>query len=228
MEIARKQVAVIVPIYNAEKYLVELIARIARQIPRQNIIAINDASQDSSARICEDLQIQTINFPLNRGKGAALQAGFHSAIEQGFSHAFSIDSDLQHLPEDIPRFLQQLEKTEADLIIGRRQFSLKSMPWPRIFSNTTTSKIVSWVSKTKIYDSQSGYRLYHLDPLKKMIFRSQRYQFETEIILKLAKKKCKFSFVEIDTIYTDQVSYISHFRDIANFIKIVCYELFHK
>ncbi|MFO7896161.1 MAG: glycosyltransferase family 2 protein [Candidatus Cloacimonadales bacterium] len=228
MEISRQQVAVIVPIYNAEKYLPELIGRIAQQIPRQNIIAVNDASQDSSASICQELQIETINFSHNRGKGAALQAGFKYALERGFSHAFSIDSDLQHLPEDIPRFLTQLAQTEADLIIGCRKFSLKTMPWPRIFSNSTTSKIVSLVSKSKIYDSQSGYRLYHLKPLQKMKFRSERYQFETEVILKLAKKNGSFSFVPIDTIYTDQVSYISHFRDIGNFIKIVCYEITHK
>ncbi|MCK4956690.1 MAG: hypothetical protein KAS49_03575, partial [Candidatus Cloacimonetes bacterium] len=60
-----------------------------------------------------------------------------------------------------------------------------------------------------------------------MNFISERYQFETEVILKFSKLNCTFAFVPIDTIYNDEVSYISHFRDIWNFIKIVCYEISH-
>jgi len=228
MEIEQNKIAVIIPIYNAEKYLVELVERICLQVPKANIIAINDASADNSLEICTKLEIDTINFPHNRGKGAALQAGLKRASERGFDFAFTIDSDLQHLPEDIPRFLSKQAETDADLVIGARDFSLKSMPWPRIFSNSTTSKVVSIAAGKKIIDSQSGYRLHRLAPLEKMQFRSERYQFETEIILKLAKQKGKFAFVSIDTIYNDEVSYISHLRDIWNFIKIVCYEITHR
>ncbi len=228
MQIEKSKIAVIIPIYNAEKYLAELVRRISMQLPKQNIIAVNDASIDNSHSICKKLEIRTINFQINRGKGAALRAGFQEAIDLGFDFAFTIDSDLQHLPEDIPRFLQKLSETNADLIIGARDFTLKTMPWARIFSNSTTSKIVSMVAKHKILDSQSGYRLHRLKPLKDMTFRSERYQFETEIILKLAKLHSKFEFVPIATIYNDEVSYISHFRDIWNFIKIVCYEFFNK
>ena len=227
MQIDKSKIAVIIPVYNAERYLSELVKRISRQLPKQNIIAINDASEDNSLAGCKKLGIRTINFKINKGKGAALRAGFQEALALKFDFAFTIDSDLQHLPEDIPRFLQKLSETDADLIIGARNFTLKTMPWARIFSNSTTSKIVSLVAKQKILDSQSGYRLHRLKPLQNMTFKSERYQFETEIILKLSKSNCKFEFIPIATIYNDEVSYISHFRDIWNFIKIVCYEIFN-
>ena len=227
MNLDKSQIAVIIPIYNSAKYLTELFSRISNYIPMQNIIAINDASHDNSAEICENSGINLINFSHNRGKGAALQAGFQEAIAKGFSFAISIDSDLQHKPEDIPNFLKKQAESKADMVIGKREFSFQTMPWARIFSNSTTSKIVSIASKQKIYDSQSGYRMYKLAPLTKMNFISERYQFETEVILKFSKLNCTFAFVPIDTIYNDEVSYISHFRDIWNFIKIVCYEISH-
>ena len=228
MEFEIEKLAVIIPIYNSSKYLVELFERIEKIIPKKNIIAIDDASQDNSAKICRENKIKIISFPTNKGKGAALQAGFLEAVSKKFSFAISIDSDLQHKPEDIPKFINKQISSQADMIIGKREFSLKTMPWARIFSNSTTSKIVSFVAKTKIPDSQSGFRLYRLSPLEKMNFISERYQFETEIILKLAKQNGKFDFVPIETIYNDEVSYISHFRDIGNFVKIVCYEFLKK
>lgn len=228
MRLSKDQIAVIVPIYNSSRYLKELFERISQQIPQENIIAVNDASQDNSAEICQNLGIKLINIADNKGKGAALRAGFIAAAEAGYLYAFTIDSDLQHLPEDFSKFIDKLQESDYGVVIGNRDFSLSSMPWARIISNSTTSKLISLVAKQKILDSQSGFRLYKLAPITKMKFISERYQFETEVILKLAKQNEKIAFVPIDTIYNDEVSYISHFRDIGNFIKIFWHEIITK
>ncbi len=222
-----KNTAVIVPIYNSSKYLEELFRRIFEYFPAESVFAINDASTDNSARICEMSGVKLINIPINKGKGNALNIGFEKAITDGFKFAFSIDSDLQHKPEDFPGFLEKQNKDEIDLLIGRRIFSNNKMPFARTCSNSITSKIVSIITKQKILDSQCGFRLYNLDSIKDFKFRTKRYQFETEVILKLAKAGGKTGFIDIETIYDGQKSYISHLRDIKNFIKIVVYEFFH-
>ena len=220
-----KNTAVVVPIYNSEKYLPELFKRITEYFPLESIFAVNDASEDNSKEICRKIGVKLIDLKTNCGKGNALQIGFKAAIEEGYKFAFTIDSDLQHKPEDFPNFIQKQNKLESELVIGKRDFSHKMMPFHRICSNTLTSWVVSRVSKQKIFDSQCGFRLYNLEILEGMVFQTKRYQFETEIILKITKRNGRVGFIPIETIYDGQESYISGMRDIKNFIKIVLYEM---
>ena len=220
-----KNTAVVVPIYNSEKYLPELFTRIMEYFPSRNIFAVNDASEDNSNNICKKIGVKLIDLKVNCGKGNALQIGFKAAIEEGYKFAFTIDSDLQHKPEDFPNFIQKQNEFDLELVIGKRDFSHKKMPFHRICSNTLTSWVVSRASKQKILDSQCGFRLYNLEIMEGMKFQTKRYQFETEIILKIAKKNGLVSFIPIETIYDGQKSYISGMRDIKNFIKIVLYEM---
>jgi glycosyltransferase involved in cell wall biosynthesis len=228
MKADQRNTAVVVPIYNSAEYLEELFERIFKFFPKENIFAINDASEDSSIEICDKSNINLINISVNKGKGNALQVGFEAAVKKNFKFAFSIDSDLQHKPEDFPDFLKKQNDHKFDLVIGKRNFSRSKMPLPRICSNRLTSYIVSLKTGQKIADSQCGFRLYNLDIIKDFKFRTKRYQFETEIIIKVAKADGRIGFIPIDTIYDGQRSYISHFRDIKNFIEIVCYEMTHK
>ena len=223
-----KNTAVVVPIYNSERYLPELFNRITEFFPLESIFAVNDASEDKSVNICKKVGVNLIDLKTNCGKGNALQIGFKAAIEEGFKFAFTIDSDLQHKPEDFLNFIQKQNELDLELVIGKRDFSHKKMPFHRICSNTLTSWVVSLASKQKILDSQCGFRLYGLKILEGMSFQTKRYQFETEIILKIAKKNGKVGFTPIETIYDGQKSYISGWRDIRNFIKIVLFELKNK
>ena len=228
MKADRSNTAVVVPIFNSAEYLEELFGRIFKFFPKENVFTVNDASEDNSAGICETTCVNVINIPVNSGKGNALQVGFDAAIKKGFRFALSIDSDLQHKPEDFADFLKKQNESKLDLVIGKRVFSHSKMPVPRICSNKLTSFIVSLKTRQKIADSQCGFRLYNLDIIKDLKFRTKRYQFETEIIIKIAKAGGRVGFVPIATIYDGQRSYISHFRDIRNFIEIVCYEMTHK
>lgn len=219
--------AVVVPIYNSEEHLMELFERISNYFPKEQVYAVDDASTDNSMELCRKAGVNFIKVDENMGKGNALQEGFAAACKSGFHFAFSIDSDLQHLPEDFQAFLNKQNELEVNLVIGSRDFSMDKMPFARICSNATTSKIVSMFTQQKILDSQSGYRLYDLDLVSKFTFRTKRYQFETEIIIKIAKAAGLIDFVPIDTIYNGEKSHISHLRDIKNFVNIVLHEAIH-
>lgn len=220
-----KNTAVIIPIYNSEKYLPELLNRIRAYFSLKSVYAINDASIDMSAEICREFKVKLIDLENNVGKGNALQVGFDAAKKDGYNFAFTIDSDLQHKPEDFPEFIKKQNDQEIQLVIGSREFFKKKMPFQRIMSNTLTSWVTSLASKQKILDSQCGFRLYDLMILEGMNFLTKRYQFETEIILKIAKKNGIIGFIPIETIYDGQRSYISAMRDIKNFIRIVLHEM---
>ena len=218
--------AVIIPVYNAERHLNELLTRVSAIIPVSNIITIDDCSTDNSGRICREFGTVYNRFSINCGKGVALKHGFETARKHGFDFAVTLDSDLQHLPEEIPDFLEEQNVSNADMVIGCRIFHPSFMPIPRIASNVLTSFIVSLVTKKKIKDSQSGFRLYRLEKVIQDDCISDRYQYETEIIFSFARQNAVFSSISIPTIYHDEESYIRHGRDIMNFIKIVFNEIF--
>ncbi len=93
-----------IPAYNAAKYLPDLIRRCRQFVCDENFLIVNDGSTDDSLRIIKESGVNYISFPQNQGKGAALKAGFDYAVKHGYRSVLTLDADLQHLPEEIPRF----------------------------------------------------------------------------------------------------------------------------
>ncbi|MCL2065113.1 MAG: glycosyltransferase family 2 protein [Candidatus Cloacimonetes bacterium] len=212
---------IIIPVYNCEKHLHELFDKIKSISNECNILCVNDGSKDNSLHYIKQYKIKYIDLGRNRGKGYALKMAFLYAKRKGFEYALTMDADLQHDPSLIPNFIKTQNVFKADLVIGFRNFSFKNMPFARVFSNSITSSIVSFASKKKVLDSQSGYRLYDLSFFDENEIKTNRYQMETEILLKYIQKGAKIYHTEIPVIYNDEKSNISHFRDIVNFIKVI-------
>ena len=216
---------IVIPIYNTAKHLDTLLKRIKLIFPKCNILCINDGSIDKSLDIIIHHRVNFIDRKDNRGKGFTIKQGFDYAIKQGYSYLITIDSDLQHEPAIIPYLLKSQNLTDANLVIGFREFSLGNMPVERLLSNCLTSCIVSYISNKKILDSQSGYRLYDLRFYNENEIKTDHYQMETEILLNYITKDAVISHVEIPVIYNDEKSNISHLRDIMNFIKVIWREI---
>ncbi len=213
--------AVILPVYNTGHHLKALLPELLTYFPARQIIAVNDGSSDDSTAICNHFGVNLIDFDHNQGKGAALLAGMHKALETGSLFALTIDSDEQHPPAHIHDFIKKQNDTLAGVVLGKRDFNPRFMPLLRVFTNKLTSLIVSLTARQSIPDSQSGYRLYYLKPLENMTFKSKRYQFESEILLKLSKAGIKFTNIPIATVYGNETSHISPLRDIGNFIRLI-------
>ena len=125
-----------------------------------NEILIFDDGSEPRFRLKQKLKNITIkrNFK-NAGKGNVILQGFKYAKENDYSHIITIDSDMQHDPVYLKDFIDAPVK--YDIVYGRRYFN-KDMPYSRIISNWITSKIISYISKCKIYDSQCGFRRYNI------------------------------------------------------------------
>ncbi len=99
------------------------------------------------------------------------------------------------------------------------------MPWDRQFSNQTTSLIISILTGPRVRDSQTGYRLIKTHLLKKIKLASNKYETESELLVKILKNNYKIAHVPIKTIYNDQPSHINRFVDTLRFIRIVILSL---
>ncbi|MBT3251117.1 MAG: glycosyltransferase family 2 protein [Candidatus Marinimicrobia bacterium] len=208
---------IISPAFNTHECLPELLKQISI-VCDFPILIIDDGSNPPINNIFGD-HVTILQNRENKGKGYSLLKGFKYAINHGYSHAITIDSDLQHPPKYISDFINNDE--DIDLIIGSRSF-VKSMPMHRKFSNTITSGILSWLCKIKIPDSQSGYRRYKLEPVLNHPYNENGFMFESEVLITFFRKqKLKFNYIFIDTVYNHGQSNIRNISDTMKFIKLI-------
>lgn len=144
-------------------------------------------------------------------------SGFDYAIKKQFRSVLTIDADLQHLPEEIPRFFA-LDNGRR-LIVGTRNMNLKNMPFERWLTNNLTSMIISVFSTQRVRDSQSGFRLLPTEILKEILLKSVGYDFESEMLFKAGALGCIIVEVPISTIYEGSTSYINPLLDTTRFIR---------
>lgn len=218
---------VLIPAYNAQKTISELLSQLSSLIqPPENIIVADDGSQDNTVQICENYKVRVIRNIENRGKGYVLKIGFKAFLEDSpIEYLLCLDADLQHPVSSVPDFLRVAENKQSKFVLGVRKDRLKSMPVHRVLSNLLTSYIISWFSGQNIKDSQCGFRLIHRDLLKKVKLAENGYQLESEMILDSAREGFLIDYVSIPTIYNDEKSYIGIFSDTFRFTRLIFREI---
>jgi glycosyltransferase involved in cell wall biosynthesis len=209
---------VIMPAYNAEPTLAKVVKDVRRNLPRAWIIGIDDGSTDGSRQLLRTVADETIEFDKNRGKGAALRAGFDAALKKGAAAVLTIDSDGQHDAAFAPAIIGALDR--ADIAIGTRDLSGKAVPKHRRIANMISSAATRAVSGGKVRDSQSGYRAIKAEVLRKVQAVGDRYEFETDFIIRAARSGYTTVNIPISTIYGSP-SYFREFRDAWLVIKVL-------
>jgi glycosyltransferase involved in cell wall biosynthesis len=211
----------ILPALNAARFLPELIAAIGAAQPAVRVLVVDDGSTDGTADTARAAGVEVIAHPHNLGKGMALRTGYAWALEQKLDWVFTLDSDGQHLPGEMQAFLGVAATGKWDALIGTRMASTTNMPWLRKWTNITTSRVISGLAGCTIPDSQSGYRLYRVEKLRGLRLRTQRYDAESEILVRLARRGARLGAVPISTVYGDQVSSIRPLIDTGRFLRLV-------
>jgi glycosyltransferase involved in cell wall biosynthesis len=209
---------VLVPAYNAEPTLAKVVKDLRRNLPGALIIGIDDGSTDGSRQLLRSVTDETIEFDKNRGKGAALRAGFALALKKGAAAVLTIDSDGQHDAAFAPAIVGALDR--ADIVIGTRDLSGKAVPKHRRIANMISSAATRAVSGGKVRDSQSGYRAMKAEVLRKVDAVGDRYEFETDFIIRAARAGFTTVNVPISTIYGSP-SYFREFRDAWLVIRVL-------
>lgn len=215
-------IAVLIPAYNAASSLQNLLKRVNIYVPLDRIVVVDDGSIDNTGLICREHRIVYLFHPQNMGKGASLSTGFNYLLEQNVNWIITMDADGQHSPDDLSKFIEVVQNyPDIGICIGTREMRLGIMPFERILSNRITSAILSILCKNKIEDSQSGYRIYSSELLKKIEIEYKRFEMETEIIMKAIFLGFPVTFIKIKTLYFKGSSHISHFIDTIRWIRAV-------
>lgn len=194
------KIFVVIPGHNEEQYLATVLKKV--QKVTKNIIFVDDGSTDTSAQIAWRYLDHVLVHETNLGKGAALTTGCEYAFEELDADAvIFMDSDDQHDPKEIPKFVKALEGN-TELVFGVRREG-PYMPALRFIGNKFASIILNMLFQMYVPDIPSGYKALTRKAYKKVRWNSSGYEVEAEIAARTAKQRLPFAVVEIDPIYHD-------------------------
>ncbi|MBN1503606.1 MAG: glycosyltransferase family 2 protein [Candidatus Eisenbacteria bacterium] len=215
------KVVAIVPAYMTGPGLLGVLEGAARALGKDNVLVVDDGSPDGFPADAGRLGYNVVRHDTNRGKGEALKTGFEWALSRGYSGVVTLDGDGQHDPGLIPDLLRRAESKGADIVVGSRRRDVGTMPVVRVVVNWFTSGVISRLAGQRIEDSQSGYRYISSRVLAAVRLEGSRYDLESEILVKAARKGFVIDSVPIPTVYGEVKSSIRPFKDAVCFWRMV-------
>lgn len=208
-------VVCVIPALDAAPSLPAVVAGLRAALPDARLVGIDDGSRDDTRAVLARLCDQAIVFPANRGKGAALRAGFEAALASDAGAVLTIDADGQHDPARAPALLEAL--AEADVVIGARARAGGPMPLRRRLTNALSARAVGRLAGRDVADAQSGFRAIRRAVLETVRGEGDRYEFETDFLIRAARAGFRLGFVPVPTLYGPR----SHFRQLGDGARVV-------
>ena len=191
----------VIPGYNEEKTIGDIIRRAKNYV--DVVVYVDDGSEDRSAEVARRNGAKVIRFKRNMGKGWALRTGFSFVLRNGADVVVVLDSDGQHNPDEIPRFIKALKG--YDMVIGSR-YAGRFYTFPRnVIGNFGLNFITNFFSYGPqgllrhqwLGDTQSGFRAFRADALRKMNLTGKRYEIEGEMIYEAAVNNLKVKEISL-------------------------------
>jgi prepilin-type N-terminal cleavage/methylation domain-containing protein/prepilin-type processing-associated H-X9-DG protein len=197
------RLSVVIPVYNERATLPEVIRRVRAAVPlTKEIIVVDDGSTDGTRELVSELAIQAdlriVYQPENRGKGAALRAGFRIATG---NVVLVQDADLEYDPQDYPLLLAPICAGDADVVYGSRFRHANGSAgtlWHRL-ANRLLTKLSNWCTGLHLTDMETGYKAFRRDVIEKIApdLEQDRFGFEPEITARLAGAGCRIREVAV-------------------------------
>lgn len=212
---------VIIPTYNNAGTLSAVIDETLEYCT--DVIVVNDGCTDGTAQIIGSFgeRIRSLTQERNQGKGVALQCGMAYAQRLGFRYAITMDSDGQHYPSDIPKFVDAIEQNPGTLLVGARNLKAEGMPGKNTFANRFSNFWFRLETGVRLEDTQSGFRAYPLDKISLgSHLLTGGYEFELEMLVFTAWKGVPVKNIPVRVYYPPEGERVSHFRPFRDFTKI--------
>ena len=216
----RSQTAAVIPAYQDETHIGDIVRRTLERL--DHVLVVDDGSSDQTGQRARQAGAEVIVHDQNRGKGEAIKTGLGHWLNREVTWVSLLDSDGQHLPEEIDRFMAAAASaTRPTFFVGTRMNNLAGMPFIRRVVNRYMSRRISRLCGQKIPDTQCGFRMLDRQLIPELLGGGDRFDYETEVLIIASRKGYQIESVPITTVYTDQVSKIRPVRDAVRFFKLM-------
>ncbi len=217
----KDNICVIIPSLDPDERLAAVVDGLRRE-GFSDIILVDDGSRDANKKYFptgEDITL--LVHEVNRGKGEALKTAMRHAVETRTElvGVVTCDGDGQHLAADVTRVAEKMRES-GDFVLGVRDFSLPDVPTKSRVGNRLSSAALALCCGKYISDTQTGLRAIPASLLEGMLrVEGSRFEYETNVLLKLREMKARVSEVCIETVYLDE-NKGTHFHPVKDTIRI--------
>lgn len=196
-----KSIAVIIPAYNEERTIAEVINAIPDFVDKT--VVVDDCSTDKTALKSTEAGAEVISHHANLGVGAAFHSGVEHILNGGFDIMVNIDADGQFPPSDISKLIDPIIDEKADFVTASRFIDssyIPDMPWINHWGNRQMSRLISTLTGKRFYDVSCGFRAYSHDTLMKLNLVGW-FTYTQETFLDLAFKNIRIKEVPVHVKY---------------------------
>ena len=192
----KMKILIMIPAYNEELNIERVVNNLIENYPQYDYVVINDGSKDDTAKICKEKGFHLIDLPINLGLSGAVQAGMRYAWQNGYDAAIQIDGDGQHRPEFIGKLAEELDKDNAQIVIGSRFVTQKKPHSLRMLGSNVISAFIKLSTGFRLNDPTSGMRMFNRDIIKEFALNIN-YGPEPDTISYLIKKGVRVKEVQV-------------------------------
>jgi glycosyltransferase involved in cell wall biosynthesis len=200
-----RPLSVVIPCYNEQATIAQILRRVAEIPVVHEIIVVDDCSKDGTrdklreilaAWPAERPPLRVLYQPENKGKGAALRAGFRKATGM---LTIVQDADLEYDPKEYPKLIQPILDGNADVVYGSRfaGFPRRVLYFWHSLGNRLLTMLSNMATNLNLTDMETCYKVFKTEILQSIPIRSNRFGFEPEITAKIARLGCRIYEVPI-------------------------------
>ncbi len=182
----------VIPAYNEEKTVGRIVAETKKYVDK--VIVVDDCSKDGTSSEAKSRGAIVIRHKKNGGLGASLRDGLAKALELKGDVILTLDADGQHEPMYIGDFVKKINEGH-DFVLGERL--LYRYPLQKKIGNFFLTHATNFISGTKLKDTESGFRAFTADALKKLNLKAERYEIAVEIVFEAGRNNLKTANIPI-------------------------------
>jgi glycosyltransferase involved in cell wall biosynthesis len=210
------KISIVIPAYRESGIIETVIASIHRLLPDAEIIVVDDGSDDGTGEAARNAGALVYTHPYNIGNGAAVKTGIRMATGD---LVVLLDGDGQHNPEDIPRLLAEAEKN--DMVVGARDSRTHANLF-RKYANTCYNFLASFITKRKVMDLTSGFRIVHKKTAMRYLYLlPNTFSYPTTITLSYLHSGRSICYIPIQAAKRTGKSKIRPISDGFQFLLII-------